>query len=86
MVAVEDVQIRSYMLWEAAGRPDGQDVEFWLRAEAELEAEARCAPKPGVRLAVAVVPRVRIYSAPQRMTAMRVPSRAPKPAATPAMR
>ncbi len=32
------VRQRAYHLWEGAGRPHGQDAEFWERAR-ELEAE-----------------------------------------------
>lgn len=32
----ETVRERAYLLWEAAGRPEGDGVEFWLRAEEEL--------------------------------------------------
>lgn len=36
---IEDsVRERAYLLWEAAGRPDGDGVEFWLKAEEELSA------------------------------------------------
>lgn len=34
----ETVRERAYLLWEAAGRPEGDGVEFWLRAEEELSA------------------------------------------------
>jgi Protein of unknown function (DUF2934) len=27
---------RAYMLWEQEGRPEGRDMEHWLKAEAEL--------------------------------------------------
>jgi len=27
---------RAYLIWEQMGRPDGQALEHWLRAEAEL--------------------------------------------------
>lgn len=30
----ESVRLRAYFLWEEAGRPEGRDVEFWKRAEA----------------------------------------------------
>jgi hypothetical protein len=30
------VRERAYILWEAAGRPEGDGVEFWLMAEREL--------------------------------------------------
>jgi hypothetical protein len=32
----EDVRLRAYLKWEAAGRPEGNDLEFWLGAEREL--------------------------------------------------
>ena len=32
----EEVAQRAYHLWEAAGRPVGQDLEHWLQAEEEL--------------------------------------------------
>jgi len=32
----EEVAHRAYQLWEAARRPAGRDLEFWLQAEAEL--------------------------------------------------
>jgi hypothetical protein len=28
---------RAYTLWEQAGRPPGRDVEYWLKAEAQLK-------------------------------------------------
>lgn len=35
-----DVRVRAYFLWAAAGRPIGNEMHFWLAAECEL----RCAP------------------------------------------
>jgi hypothetical protein len=32
---------RAYTLWQEAGRPEGRDVEFWLRAESEWPGESR---------------------------------------------
>lgn len=32
------VRERAYLLWEEAGRPEGDGVEFWLMAERELSA------------------------------------------------
>ncbi len=40
---MERVRRRAYEIWEEQGRPQGRDVEHWLRAEAELTA-ARPAP------------------------------------------
>jgi hypothetical protein len=42
----ERIAERAYRIWEDAGRPEGQDVEHWLSAEAEL-AEAGPADEEG---------------------------------------
>lgn len=34
----------AYLLWEREGRPQGQDVAYWLRAERQLMAGAGGAP------------------------------------------
>lgn len=31
------IRERAYQLWEAAGRPEGQDVEYWMQARDEIE-------------------------------------------------
>lgn len=38
------IRERAYELWEKGGHPDGKDLEYWLRAEAEIAAKA----DPGV--------------------------------------
>ncbi len=30
------IRDRAYALWEEAGRPEGQDMEFWIAAEREV--------------------------------------------------
>ena len=37
-VGRDEVAQRAYQLWEAAGRPIGRDLEYWLQAESELRA------------------------------------------------
>lgn len=32
----EDIRLRAYEKWEAAGRPNGDGIQFWLQAEQEL--------------------------------------------------
>jgi len=32
----ESVRVSAYLKWEAAGRPEGDGVHFWLAAEREL--------------------------------------------------
>lgn len=34
----EQIREKAYHLWEEAGRPESDGVEFWLRAEQELNA------------------------------------------------
>jgi hypothetical protein len=33
----ESVAERAYRMWEADGRPDGKDQEYWFRAESETK-------------------------------------------------
>jgi hypothetical protein len=33
------IRTRAHALWDQAGRPDGDGVEYWLRAEQELDAD-----------------------------------------------
>ena len=73
MVADHEIRIRSYLLWEAEGRPQGRDMEFWFRAQAELEAEAR-APSAWKRPRLFVVPRASVTSPPRKLIANRVPN------------
>jgi len=32
------ISATAYQIWDKAGRPCGRDVEFWLEAEAQLQA------------------------------------------------
>ena len=32
----EQIRDRAHQLWEAAGRPEGREHEFWYQAEREL--------------------------------------------------
>jgi hypothetical protein len=38
MSSREEISLRAYLKWEAAGRPEGDGVDFWLEAEADLRA------------------------------------------------
>ena len=38
-VPEEEVRKKARELWEAAGRPEGKDEEFWLEAERQLKEE-----------------------------------------------
>ena len=58
-----DINFVAYEKWEKAGRPDGQDVKFWLDAEAQLRAMAKTslatppAPVPQVSAKPATAPK-----------------------------
>ena len=44
---------RAYLIWEQMGRPEGQALEHWLKAEAELAAwpaASRPSPEPAARM------------------------------------
>ena len=74
MVAEHAIRIRSYLIWEAEGRPEGRHMEFWFRAKAQLEAESSV-PQPWKRACLFVVPRASVSSPPRKMVANRVPPR-----------
>ena len=42
----DDIQRRAYHLWEADGRPEGQDQSYWFKAVAEIAADAAKTIKP----------------------------------------
>lgn len=35
----ERIRARAYAIWESEGRPEGADLDHWLRAVLELQAE-----------------------------------------------
>lgn len=41
----DEIMLRSYELWEQAGKPKGRDQEFWYQAEQELKKE-KSPPSP----------------------------------------
>jgi DNA-binding response OmpR family regulator len=49
-VAQPDVALRAYQLWEAAGRPQGRDEEFYFQAEEELRQPPRGSPSANCSL------------------------------------
>jgi hypothetical protein len=75
MITEETIRFRSYAIWQREGRPDGKDVEHWLRAIEELAREQRAALQVR-RCETVVVPRVKISLRPARVTADRVGARA----------
>jgi Protein of unknown function (DUF2934) len=70
IASTHDIQVRSYLIWEKEGRPQGCDWDHWLKAEAELLRE-QVKPKKATSSAS---PRVR--------KSKKSKSRAPKKPAT----
>lgn len=74
MSADRDARIKdlAFRLWDQHGRPDGRDLEFWLKAEAQIDAPVKVAPKakaaPKSKAAApmpAVKPAARVKAAPK---------------------
>jgi hypothetical protein len=79
MVSDYDIRVRSYLLWEAAGRPQGRDREFWFLAESDLRIETSQTATWRKPMLV-VVPGVPVSRPLQRTVATRVPPRERKSA------
>lgn len=49
-IRVQESEIReaAYQMWEKAGRPAGRDLEFWLKAEAQLRTATEVASTKAV--------------------------------------
>ncbi|TPE51656.1 DUF2934 domain-containing protein [Amaricoccus solimangrovi] len=43
------VRSRAYAIWEEEGRPEGADLDHWLRAVLELQAEEAGGPASGAQ-------------------------------------
>lgn len=43
----ERIRERAHQIWEAEGRPEGQDIEHWLRARDEVEFDQEGDPQAG---------------------------------------
>jgi hypothetical protein len=67
----EAIQLRSYLIWEREGRPDGRADEHWRRAKLELEAEMQEASMTG-KTADIVLPRLPISTPPLKSMSVRV--------------
>ena len=44
----QTIRERAYAIWEEEGRPDGKELDHWLRAEAEIisATEQQASPSP----------------------------------------
>ncbi|MBU6297295.1 MAG: DUF2934 domain-containing protein [Alphaproteobacteria bacterium] len=75
----EEIRVRSYLIWEREGCPEGKSAEHWLRAKAELEAEFeakwRAASMDGASTTF-VLPLLPISSRPSRTVSIKLGSAA----------
>lgn len=73
VVLPEDaIRLRSYLIWQQEGCPEGRALSHWLRAKAELEAEFGAGteePRLPLRF---VMPRVPISTPPNRRISIRI--------------
>ncbi|MDE2183258.1 MAG: DUF2934 domain-containing protein [Alphaproteobacteria bacterium] len=80
----EEIRIRSYLIWEREGRPEGKSEEHWLRAKAELDAEFeakwRAASLEGESTTF-VLPLLPISTPPSRSVAEKIGTETPRAAA-----
>lgn len=67
----DEIRVRSYLIWEREGRPEGRSQEHWTRAKAELEIEMEEASFGGENTEL-VMPRLPISLPPQRSLAVRI--------------
>lgn len=75
------IKLRSYQIWQREGCPQGEAIEHWLRAKAELEAELsattrvdgeRHVVQPYRKSLAFVVARIPISSPPSRSAAIKI--------------
>ncbi|MDE1937377.1 MAG: DUF2934 domain-containing protein [Alphaproteobacteria bacterium] len=75
----EEIRVRSYLIWEREGHPEGKSAEHWLRAKAELDAEyeakCRAASLDGASTTF-VLPLLPISSRPSRTVSIKLSSAA----------
>ncbi len=66
-----EIKDLAYRLWDEAGRPEGQDMEFWLQAEASL-----AKPAPAAKSKVAAKPKA--PAKPKAAATPKAPAKAKK--------
>ena len=43
MTLEDEIRLRSYMIWQQEGCPQGVELQNWLRAKAQIEAKTEAA-------------------------------------------
>ena len=85
----EEIRVRSYLIWEREGQPEGKSQEHWLRAKAELEAEFEAdwrAASMGGESTTFVLPLLPISTPPSKSVSVKIGSETNPVAASAAKR
>lgn len=72
MIPEDAIRLRSYLIWQKAGCPEGKALEHWRQAKDELQAEPRAGMFNLQDCQRRVIPRPPIMKPPQRLTSVRV--------------
>jgi len=69
MISEEEIRLRSYLIWQFEGCPEGHSLDHWLRAKAELDEEMHTIFFRRDRLQSRVAPRLPISVPPKKSIA-----------------
>jgi hypothetical protein len=69
MISEEEIRLRSYLIWQREGCPEGHSLDHWLRAKAELNEEVHTLVFRRDRLQSRVAPRLPISVPPRKSVA-----------------
>ena len=69
MISEDEIRLRSYLIWQREGCPEGRSLDHWLRAKAELDEEVRTIFFRRDRLQSRVAPRLPISVPPKKSVA-----------------
>ncbi len=72
MISEDAIRSRSFLIWQREGCPEGNALEHWARARAQLEAEHIASLLQSGELLRIVIARPPILRRPQRAVATRI--------------
>jgi hypothetical protein len=70
----EQIRTRAYYLWEADGRPQNRDWDYWLKAREQLEREAQAGSGNGSNRKAASTTAEKAEKTTTRKSASRTPA------------
>ena len=66
------IEQRSYFIWQREGCPEGKAIEHWMRAIAELQAEAGMPATAPYAVELKIMPRPRVSGPPHLVVSRRI--------------